>query len=135
MVAQCADTMAQAGATVSQVRPPMIAEAHEIYVHLLSADGGVGLGELLKSWGTAEAHPYTKRAQAAQHQHRLSAGEFGGWLYRLDQFRQRMSVFMADYDAIICPVAPCRPWRMAIQCQILLMPVLTRCLVISCRLI
>ncbi len=49
-------------------------------------------------------HPYTKRAQAAQHQ--LSTGEFGGWLYQLDQFRQRLSVFMADYDAIICPVAP-----------------------------
>lgn len=106
MVAQCADTLAQAGATVSHIRPSMIHEAHEIYVHLLSADGGVGLGELLKSWGTAEAHRYTKRAQAAQQQHQLTAGEFGGWLYKLDQFRQRMSVFMADYDVIICPVAP-----------------------------
>ena len=106
MVDQCAETVSQAGAVVSQIRPPMIGEAHDIYVHLLSADGGAGLGELLTSWGTIEAHPYTKRAQAAQQQHKLTAGEFGGWLYQLDQFRQRMSVFMADYDAIICPVAP-----------------------------
>ena len=106
MVVRCADTLAQTGAAVSQVRPPMTAEAHEIYVHLLSADGGVGLGNLLKSWGTVNAHPYTKQAQVAQQQHQLTAGEFGGWLYKLDQFRQQMSVFMADYDAIICPVAP-----------------------------
>ncbi|MEM7117868.1 MAG: amidase [Chloroflexota bacterium] len=106
MVNQCADSLAQAGAIVSQVCPPMIGEAHPIYVHLLSADGGVGLGELLKSWGTREAHPNTKKVQVAQQQHQLTAGEFGGWLYELDQFRQRMSIFMTDYDAILCPVAP-----------------------------
>lgn len=106
MVGHCADSLAKAGAAVVQLRPPMISDAHEIYVHLLSADGGVGLGELLNSWGTEQPHPYTKRAQAAQNKHKLTAGEFGGWLYRLDQFRQQMSVFMAEYDAIICPVAP-----------------------------
>lgn len=106
MVSKCADTMAQAGAAVTDIAPSVMAEAHQIYVHLLSADGGVGLGDLLQSWGTKEPHPYTKRAQAAQIHHQLSAGEFGGWLYRLDQFRQQMSIFMADYDVILCPVAP-----------------------------
>ena len=106
MVTQCADSLAQAGATVQNICPPMIGEAHEIYVHLLSADGGVGLGELLNSWGTNELHRNTQKAQAAQSQHQLTAGEFGGWLYRLDQYRQQMSVFMAGFDALICPVAP-----------------------------
>ena len=106
MVEQCAESMVQAGATVSHVRPSMIVDAHEIYVHLLSADGGIGLGELLNEWGTTEAHSYTKRAQAAQRRHQHSTREFGRWLYKLDQFRQCMSVFMANHDAILCPVAP-----------------------------
>ena len=106
MVSTCAEVLAQAGSMVTKIRPPMIHEAHNIYVHLLSADGGDGLSELLNSWGTVEAHPYTQRAQVAQKLRRLNAGEFGSWLYQLDRFRQQMSVFMAGFDAIICPVAP-----------------------------
>ena len=106
MVEQSAEILAQAGVTVTQARPPMIEQTHEIYYRLLAADGGVGLQQLLKSWGTTESHPYTAQVRAGHAQHQLSTAEFSAYLYRLDLFRQSMSAFMEDYEAILCPVSP-----------------------------
>ena len=105
LVEKSAEILAQAGVSVIIARPPMIEQTHEIYYRLLAADGGVGLQHLLERWGTSEAHPYTRQTQTAHKQHQLSTAEFGAYLYRLDVFRRAMSVFMMEYDAILCPVS------------------------------
>ena len=48
----CVDQLAASGAKIVKNRPPEIDKAHEIYYRLMSSDGGLGVIELLKSWGT-----------------------------------------------------------------------------------
>ena len=104
-VKKSAESLAQAGVTVIEDRPPDIEETHEIYYGFVCADGGAGLDELLTAYGTSQPHPFLTQFQTVQRQRQLSTAEFAALIARLDIFRGAMLSFMENYDVILCPVS------------------------------
>jgi amidase len=103
-VKKAALALAAAGVPVDEARPACIGQTYEIYLALFTADGGVGLESLLKQVGTERVHPLMQQVLDLQHQGAKSVAEYGALVGRWDDFRREMLAFMANYDAILCPV-------------------------------
>jgi amidase len=106
VVKKAAAALAAAGAHVEELRPPGIEETYDIYLRLFSADGGVGIENLVRDAGTAHIHPLLERVLAIQRANACTMAEFVTLVGRWDSFRSRMLAFMENWDAILCPVAP-----------------------------
>jgi len=105
VVKQAAHALAAAGVTLEEVRPPGIEQTYDIYLGLFTADGGAGIESLLKEVGTLRIHPLMQRVLELQHQGRKFVAELGALIGRWDAFRREMLSFMANYDALLCPVS------------------------------
>ena len=105
VVQRCVDKLAGAGAKVVNDRPPAIGRSHEIYYQLISSDGGSGARDLLNRWGTENMHHYTATSLECQSGKGLDAKKMGDLICKWDVFRDDMSEFIQQYDAIICPVS------------------------------
>ena len=103
-VKKAAYALAEVGVLVEEVRPRAIEQTYEIYLGLFTADGGAGIESLLKEVGTARVHPLMQRVLDLQHQGAKSVVELGELVGRWDAFRREMLSFMANYDALLCPV-------------------------------
>jgi len=94
---------ASVGAVEDQ-RPPGIEQTYEIFLGVLTADGGAGVEELLESVGTKKAHPLLERALELQRTGGKSMVALGALMVRWDAFRRSLLSFMEGFDAILCPV-------------------------------
>jgi putative addiction module component (TIGR02574 family) len=115
MVRRCAQTLADAGAKVTQARPKRFADAIELWVFGMVPELGVALRQWLEEYATmAGAKVSDKRLALSDElfevldfwskegryseQRRFSVGR------RIQQYRSEMHSFMQDFDVIVCPV-------------------------------
>ncbi len=103
-IARAVAILSDLGASVENVRPPGVEQAGELFMGIFSADGGAGVGRLLKVCGTTEVHPLTARLQDIQRANAKTTAEFGALLIKWDAFRSAMLSFIEDFDVIVCPV-------------------------------
>ena len=108
-----AEALAKAGAHVDSVARPAFAfaEAFEIYAFLNFAIGFAGMpneareaiAALAKVFDPEDKSYPALQARAA----RLDAATFGRLMERRTAIKRAFGVFFEDYDAILCPPAPC----------------------------
>ena len=103
-VKTAAETLAAAGISVDEVRPPGVEQTYEIYLGLFTADGGTGVESLMKEVGTTHVHPLMQRVLDLQHHGARSVAELCVLIGQWDAFRRQMLKFMSSYDAVLCPV-------------------------------
>ena len=99
-----ADTLSNAGASVTEVCPPGIEQSLELFSGLMVGDGGSLIRMLLDMYGTDEPHPWIQRTLDMAREGQLSVSQFNELLFRLDVYRGQMLSFMENYDVIVCPV-------------------------------
>jgi amidase len=99
VIRKAAAALAEAGANVEEVRPTGIEESFSLATAIYFADGGAAVRRLLRQWGTTE-NTLAGMTGAPP----LSAEELDSLVDRWYSFRSRMSRFLLDYDAILCPV-------------------------------
>ena len=99
------DALADAGCSVEEDVPSVIAENPDISNVLSGGDGRAWTKRLLDKWGTTEIFPYLERRIARAAGYEVSVGDFTAMLERVDAFRSAMLNFMQGYDVIVCPVA------------------------------
>ena len=105
VVRDAAHSLADAGAEVSEARPPVPENAYEMLLGLYGADGGAGLRMLLMLSGTDETHALMTRLLEVLGTSSMTTAELTGLVFRLDAWRGEMLSFVRDYDLILCP--PC----------------------------
>jgi amidase len=93
--------LADAGASVSEERPPGVKEARRLWREIFVADGGAGVRTLLEELGTKRMHPLLDWTQAGED---LPTSEYGRLLTRWSRLRSDGLTFLDRYEAIICPV-------------------------------
>ena len=105
------DAVADAGCSVEEDVPSVIAENPDISNELSGGDGRAWTQRQLDKWGTTEVFPYLERRIARASEYEASVGDFTARLEHVDGFRSAMLGFMRNYDVIICPVAafPAQP--------------------------
>jgi amidase len=105
VIQKCVDELARSGASVILDKPPTINQSHVIYWQLMSSDGGFGVRNLLKGWGTQRMHDFTSRSLDRQFEHKIDTRDMGELINRWDAYRDDMNKFMQQYDAIVCPIS------------------------------
>src|SRR5919205_403473 len=105
VVADAARVLADAGAQVTEARPPVPADAYHLLLGLYGADSGALLRMLLMMSGTTETSPLMNRLLEVLGAVSLTAGELTMLVHQLDAWRSQMLTFMRDYDLLVCP--PC----------------------------
>ncbi len=96
-----AQHFAKQGFSIKSDAPAALPQAATLYPQMLFANRGLALQRALEQAGTIKAGPHFQRLlDEAQ---TFEPVEQETVLANLDRFRQEMSRFMADYDAIICP--------------------------------
>ncbi len=109
-----ADVLRKAGARLDETARPAFAfaEAFEIYAFLNFAIGFAGMDREAREGIAARGKDFdaddpsypAMQARAA----RLDASTFGRMMERRTKLRRAFAHFFEDYDAILCPPAPCR---------------------------
>ena len=103
-VKAAAQVLVEAGLKVIENRPPCVEQTTELFLGLISADGGAGLTLALQRAGTEETHPSLRGLLESMRPHALSAAEFMGLWYRWDMRRRAFMSFMEPVDVILSPV-------------------------------
>lgn len=103
-VRQCARFLWQQGARVEERVPPGVADAYELELALLGADGAAGIDSYLESVGSSRVHPLLSGFVHHLRPHRTDTSGFAARWAQWDEYRTEMRRFFAKYDAIICPV-------------------------------
>lgn len=98
-VRKAAGILSDAGAGVDEARPPGIEESLDLAMRLYFADGGAAVRRLLRRFGTTE-HTLSGFTAAQA----VSAEDLDALIESWYSLRSRMSRFLLDYDAILCPV-------------------------------
>lgn len=98
-VRKAAGVLSDAGAGVEEARPQGIEESFDLAMRLYFADGGASVRRLLRRWGTTE-HTLSGFTAAEA----VSAEDLDALIESWYSLRSRMSRFLLDYDAILCPV-------------------------------
>ncbi len=99
VVRKAAKALSDAGVAVEEARPPGVEESFDLAMSLYFADGGAAVRRLLRRWGTTE-HSLSGMTGAGA----VSADELDALVERWYSLRSRMSGFLLNYDAILCPV-------------------------------
>jgi amidase len=103
-VEQSAQFFAGLGMPVEAATPPGVADAYELEMALLGADGAKSIDEYLKACGSHQTHPLLKGFLDHMRPHRASVSQFAKRWRQWDEYRARMRAFFDQYDAILCPV-------------------------------
>jgi amidase len=96
---------------VEEERPPGIEETQALYFDVIAADRGLGFRRILAAAGTREPHPGFARFLTALEAIPADARRIPDTIERWDRFRERMTAFLSDCNAILCPVnaTPAKP--------------------------
>jgi amidase len=103
-VKAAAQVLVEAGLKVIENRPPCLEQTTELFLSLISADGGAGMALALQRMGTEESHPLLQGLLESMGPHALSAAEFMGLWYRWDMWRCAFLSFMEQVDVVLSPV-------------------------------
>ncbi len=98
-VKEVAKSLEGYAASVTENRPQRMEETWDLWTSLNVADGGYGVLEILEKAGTKQTSRKMGNPDAE-----VTGREFGRLLREMDLFRSQMLGFMANTDAIICPV-------------------------------
>ena len=102
---RAAHALEQEGLDIERAVPPGVADAFDIEMDLLGADGCAGLHAYANVEGSFELHPILRDGFLSRMQQRkCSASEFGNLWARWDAYRLALARFFERYDVILCPV-------------------------------
>jgi len=112
-VEQTARFFASEGVAVEECRPPGVADAYELELALLGADGAEGIDEYLRAVGSHQTHPLLNGFLDHMRPHRATVAQFAKRWAQWDAYRSDLSKFFQKFDAILCPVytQPALPHR------------------------
>ncbi len=107
--------LVDAGVTVEDNRPDEVCTTETLWLDLMTADGAAWVQRALDEAGTTDVWPPLRERFMAHEP--ISTAEFTAKLSELDRVRSAMLNFMADYDAILCPVNafPAMPHEEAVE--------------------
>jgi amidase len=84
-------------------RPECLANAYDLEMKLLGADGGDGLRDYLRAIGSAEVHPLLTEWLDKLEECRTNVAGFAAYWAEWDSYRLSIGAFMSRYDVILCP--------------------------------
>ena len=91
-------------AAVEEDRPEALAQAYDLEMKLLGADGGDSLRDYLRQVGSQRLHPLLTGWLDKLEPYRGDLGCFARYWTELDVYRAQMFAFLEKYDVILCPV-------------------------------
>lgn len=102
-VARAAKALEESGAIVEEATPPGIEQCLEIFLGLVTADGGEGLRMLLAMAGTTAPHPLMNTLLKMCGEPKSAAYLNNLWA-QVSIYRSRMLSFLKNYDVLLSPV-------------------------------
>jgi amidase len=103
-VERCAHFFAELGMPVERWTPPGVADAYELELALLGADGADGIDEYLSAAGSHQRHPLLNGFLDHVRPHRMTTTQFAKRWQQWDEYRANLRAFFQRFDAILCPV-------------------------------
>jgi amidase len=104
VVEAAARALADVAAVVEEDRPACLAQAYELEMNLLGADGGDGIREYARHLGSERVHPLLSGWLEKLEPYHGDLSDFARYWTRLDLYRAEMLGFLRKYDVILCPV-------------------------------
>jgi amidase len=104
VVRAAAQALAADVGAVTEARPACLAQAYDLEMKLIGADGGDGLRAYLKHLGSECLHPLLTGWLDKLEHYRTDLSGFAHYWAELDAYRSEMFAFLRSYDAILCPV-------------------------------
>jgi amidase len=106
VVRAAAACLAREVAVLEEERPACLAQAYDLEMKFLGADGGEGLWQYLGGLGSTSVHPLLAGWLEKLRRYRTDVAGFAGYWAELDRYRAEMFAFLRSYDAILCPAYP-----------------------------
>jgi amidase len=104
-VRTAASHLADCGMIVEETTPPGVADAYELELALLGADGSEGIDAYLQTVGSHERHPLLESGFLSRMRlYRATMSQFASRWAQWDQYRADLARFFQRYDAILSPV-------------------------------
>jgi amidase len=103
-VQAAARAIGSTGARLTEVVPPGLDQAPDLWQQLVDADGKAWLARLLAAAGTAGRGSFATRDDF--HPPALSGEELTDLVERIDALRSSLLRWFGDFDAIVCPAMP-----------------------------
>ena len=104
VVRNAATSLARESLRVDEARPPCLANAYDLEMKILGADGGDSLWQYLADLGSTKVHPLLRSWLEKLEPYRVDLAGFQRYWAEWDAYRTEMSTFFQNYDAILCPV-------------------------------
>ena len=104
VVRAAAGALAGETAALAEDRPDCLAQAYELEMKLLGADGGDGLREYLQTVGSTRVHPLLTGWLDKLEVYRTNVADFAAYWAEWDAYRAEIGAFLRRYDVLICPV-------------------------------
>jgi len=104
VVHKAAACLACEGLRVDEARPACLANAYDLEMKILGADGGDSLWQYLASLGSTEVHQLLRSWLEKLEPYRVDLAGFQRYWAEWDAYRTEMSAFFRIYDVILCPV-------------------------------
>ena len=97
--------------------PPCLAQAYDLEMKLLGADGGDGLRQYLCALGSTQLHPLLTGWLDKLEPYRTDLAGFAAYWAEWDAYRASLAAFLRRYDVILCPAYthPALPHGASIQ--------------------
>lgn len=103
-IRRAARSLEQQGCAITESRPAALDAAYDLEMKLLGADGGDSIWQYLNDIGSNEVHPLLRAWLEKLEPYRTDLAGFQRDWAELDAYRAAMSSFIANYDAVLCPV-------------------------------
>jgi len=92
-------------ARIQEDCPPGVEQSYDLEMKMIGPDGGDSLRAYLAAIGSTRTHPLLDGWLEKLEPYRTTLEGFAEYWGALDHFRARMFAFVAEYDAIVSPVA------------------------------
>ena len=104
--AEVAEVVRAAARSLNAVedRPECLANAYDLEMKILGADGGDGLRDYLRDIGSHQVHPLLTQWLDKLEAHRTGLAGFAAYWAEWDAYRAGIAAFLRSYDVIVCPV-------------------------------
>jgi amidase len=103
VIHNAARSLAGEGLAVEEDRPGCLANAYDLEMKILGADGGDSLWQYLEELGSTKVHPLLRSWLEKLEPYRVDLAGFQKYWAEWDRYRTEMFVFFQNYDVILCP--------------------------------
>jgi amidase len=104
VVLKAAASLAGEVLSVGEAEPECLADAYDLEMKILGADGGDSLWQYLAGLGSREVHPLLRSWLEKLEPYRVDLAGFQRYWAEWDAYRTEMFAFFQNYDVILCPV-------------------------------